>query len=160
VAVLPLQHCGRCPACLRGEHELCPDKAWTGLSAHWGGFGQRAVIPAYQATPVRGLRDLQGAVGQTAALRLRAVHRARVTEGRSAVAVGCGPIGALATLASIAAGAARVFSTEPHPARAALGTTLGAVHIGDGGTSGSVLADTVRARTEGQGVDAAIDCAG
>jgi len=158
VAVLPLQHCGTCAACLRDAYPLCPDKAWTGLSTRWGGFGELAVIPAYQATPLDGLSDLQGAVVEPAAVALHAVDRARVGPGQSVLVVGCGPIGALAILGSIASGAAAVFFTEPHPARAALGQGLGAVHIA--GTTPASLADIVNAHTNGLGVDAAIDCAG
>jgi (R,R)-butanediol dehydrogenase/meso-butanediol dehydrogenase/diacetyl reductase len=152
VAVLPLLHCGTCAACLRGEYNLCEDKAWTGLSTRWGGFGELALIPAYQATPMPALSDLQGAVVEPAAVALHAVDRARVGEGQTVLVIGCGPIGALAILASLACGAATVFFTEPHAKRAALGCALGGVHVDD--------TETIWSRTAGAGVDSAIDCAG
>jgi (R,R)-butanediol dehydrogenase/meso-butanediol dehydrogenase/diacetyl reductase len=158
VAVMPLLHCGECAACLRGEHVLCENKAWTGLSTKWGGFGELAVVPAYQATPLQGLSYEQGAVVEPATVSLHAVERAGVGPGDSVLVAGCGPIGALAILAALASGASAVFFTEPHPVRAALGVALGGIRI----YGGSVMeqAAQIRRATKEAGVDAAIDCAG
>jgi (R,R)-butanediol dehydrogenase/meso-butanediol dehydrogenase/diacetyl reductase len=158
VAIMPLQHCGVCAACLRGEHVLCADKAWTGLSTAWGGFGEQALVPAYQATALQGIGFDRGALIEPAAVSLHAVDRAGVGPGDRVLVTGCGPIGALAILASIASGAAAVYFTEPHPGRAALGVSLGATHVR--GEATAAQADNILRATGGNGVDAAIDCAG
>lgn len=158
VAIMPLQHCGVCAACLRGEHVLCENKAWTGLSTKWGGLAERAVVLAYQATSLRGMSYDQGAVVEPAAVSLHAVDRAGVGPGDSVLVTGCGAIGALAILAAIASGASSVFFTEPHPKRAALGVALGATRVL--GESVPAQAGEIRGATGGAGVDVAIDCAG
>jgi (R,R)-butanediol dehydrogenase/meso-butanediol dehydrogenase/diacetyl reductase len=158
VAVMPLQHCGVCAQCLRGEMVLCENKAWTGLGTKWGGLAERAIVPAYQATSLRGMSYEQGAVVEPAAVSLHAVDRAGVGPGDRVLVTGCGPIGALAILAAFASGAATVFFTEPQSQRAALGTAFGGTCVQ--GESVAAQVDEIRGWTGGSGVDAAIDCAG
>ena len=45
VAVFPLQSCGNCDDCLRGECQLCDDWALIGVQSD-GGFAQKVVVPA------------------------------------------------------------------------------------------------------------------
>jgi len=158
VAVMPLQHCGVCVACRRGEFHFCPDKAWTGLSTRYGGLGELAMIPSYQATPLGSLSDEQGALVEPAAVALNAVVRAGVSVGDTVHVAGCGPIGAFAILASIASGATAVYVSEPNASRAALGKALGATPLPQGPVAEQ--AAYVFEQTKGVGVDVAIDCAG
>lgn len=158
IAVMPLQRCEECIGCLRGDQTQCENKAWTGLSTKWGGFAERAIVPSYQATSLRGMSYAQGAVVEPAAVSMHAVDRAGVGPGDRVLVTGCGPIGALAILASIASGASEVFFTEPHPKRAALGESLGGSRVL--GDTVAAQANEIRNATHGQGVDAAIECAG
>ncbi len=43
--------CGRCPACSRGEENLCPDARFLGFHAD-GGFAEYVVIPAEYTVPI------------------------------------------------------------------------------------------------------------
>ena len=158
VAVMPLRYCGTCPLCLRGDFILCPQKAWLGLSDRWGGFGDLAIVQPYQVTKLDSLTDEQGAVVEPAAVSLNAVLRGGVASGDSVLIVGCGPIGSLAILASLAAGAARVYAFEPNPKRAAIALHLGAAVNLEGERARHVK--QIRDLTNGLGVDVAIDCAG
>ena len=145
VVVMPLEHCGSCPICSRGEFSHCPNKKWIGLSSEWGGLGDLVSIHAYQVSPLQGISALDGALIEPAAVAMNAVLRARVAPGSEVLVVGCGPIGAFAVMAAFTAGAARVFVREPNAARAAIASDLGA----------HVSSDFAEAE-----VDAAIDCAG
>ncbi len=145
VVVMPLEHCGRCPICSRGEFSHCPNKKWIGLSSEWGGLGDVVLIHAYQVSPLQGVSAVDGALIEPAAVAMNAVLRAEVVPGSEVLVVGCGPIGAFAVMAAFAAGAARVFVREPNAARAAIASDLGA-HVS------SDFAETE--------VDVAIDCAG
>ena len=158
VAVMPLHHCGHCPLCLRGEFILCPNKAWLGLSDAWGGLGDLALVQSYQVTPLGSLTAEQGAVVEPAAVSLNATLRAGLAAGDTVLVVGTGPIGALAVLASVAAGAAAVYVSEPNPKRAAVALALGATVNLEGERARQVA--QINDLTNGLGVDVAIDCAG
>ncbi len=158
VAVMPLHYCGQCPLCLRGDFILCPHKAWLGISDRWGGFGDLALVQSYQVTSLGSLTDEQGALVEPAAVSLNAVLRAGVTSGDTVLIVGCGPIGSLAILASLVAGAAKVYVSEPNPRRAAIALQLGAAANLEGERAQQV--QRIRDLTNGMGVDVAIDCAG
>jgi len=158
VAVMPLHYCGACPLCLRGDFILCPRKAWLGLSDRWGGFGDLAMVQPYQVTPLGSLTDEQGAVVEPAAVSLNAVLRGGVTSGDTVLIVGCGPIGSLAILASLVAGAARIYVVEPNLKRAAIALQLGAAANLEGERAAQI--QQIRDLTSGLGVDVAIDCAG
>jgi (R,R)-butanediol dehydrogenase/meso-butanediol dehydrogenase/diacetyl reductase len=155
---MPLHYCGRCSFCAKGDFILCPNKAWVGLSTKWGGLGDLALLQSYQVTPLTSLSDEQGALVEPAAVSLNAVMRARVAAGDAVLVVGCGPVGALAVLASLVAGASTVYVSEPNPKRAAIGVELGAATSLQG-ENGRQL-QQVRDLTKGAGVDVAIDCAG
>ncbi|ADU52207.1 Alcohol dehydrogenase GroES domain protein [Thermaerobacter marianensis DSM 12885] len=43
--------CGRCPACRRGEENLCPHAAFTGLHVP-GGYAEAMVVPAASTVPI------------------------------------------------------------------------------------------------------------
>jgi (R,R)-butanediol dehydrogenase/meso-butanediol dehydrogenase/diacetyl reductase len=84
--------------------------------------------------------------------------RAGVQPGQSALVLGAGPIGIGVTLGLMALGVDDIVVVEPAPARRAAVEALGVEHVVDPGAVD--VADEVRRRTEGRGVDAAIDCAG
>jgi (R,R)-butanediol dehydrogenase / meso-butanediol dehydrogenase / diacetyl reductase len=159
VAVMPLIYCGRCYFCHRGLNHLCERMACTGLSDAWGGLAEQAVVRDYQVAVLpEGLSDAQGALVEPAAVAEYGVNRGRVGSGDSVLITGAGPIGALAVLAALAAGAGEVFLSEPNPERAALARHLGATEVLD--PRDGTLAARLRERTAGIGVDVAIECAG
>lgn len=159
VAVMPLEHCGRCVDCGRGDFYLCPNKSFTGLfgpSALGGGLGDLVLIKDYQANPLHNFTDEQGALVEPAAVALHAVLELGVAPGDTVLVVGCGAIGCLVVLAAQAAGAAVVLAIEPDPARAAMAATLGAVVVDEPDALGEI------ARLAGPRAPVAIafDCAG
>jgi (R,R)-butanediol dehydrogenase / meso-butanediol dehydrogenase / diacetyl reductase len=159
VSIMPLVFCGSCYFCRRGLNHLCERMGCFGLSWDWGGLANEAVVESYQAWPLPdSVSYEQGALVEPAAVAEWGVARAGVRPGDRVLVTGAGPIGALAVLASLAAGAGEVFLSEPNPRRAARAESLGAAAIFD--PRSTDVGEEVRERTEGRGVDVAIECAG
>jgi (R,R)-butanediol dehydrogenase/meso-butanediol dehydrogenase/diacetyl reductase len=133
--------------------------ACTGLSAATGGLSEFAVVEEYQVARLPDdVSDVQGAIVEPAAVALYGVERGRVHGGDRVLVTGAGPIGALVALAASAMGAGQVLIAEPNPRRASFAAQLG---VGDVLTvTGPDLLDEIRDRTDGAGVDVAVECAG
>jgi len=159
VSVMPLIFCGMCDMCRRGKHHMCRIMGCTGLSSHSGGLAELAKVFEYQVAKLpESVTDLQGAAIEPAAVALYGVERARFPAGANVLIAGAGPIGALAALAADALGAGQVVISEPNPRRAefARGLDVGPVVS----ETGSGLVDRLTELTSGEGMDAAIECAG
>jgi (R,R)-butanediol dehydrogenase/meso-butanediol dehydrogenase/diacetyl reductase len=159
VAVLPHVFCGSCYYCVRGRQGLCADLRLTGVTWPFGGLAQQAVVPAYQAVRLPDEVSFeQGAILEPLATVVHGVERSGLRPGGSVLITGGGPIGQLAVLVCAAAGAGAIFVSEPRPSRRRLAERMGVTEAFDPSVSDvpAELAD----RTEGLGVDAAIECSG
>jgi len=159
VAVMPLIYCGRCEYCRRGLQHLCTRMACTGLSADWGGMAQLAILEEYQVFRIPDeVTDEQGALIEPCAVAAYGVGRAGLRPGDSVLIAGAGPIGALAALCAGAAGAGSIYISEPNERRRARAAELGLGEVLD--PSATDVPGELRERTEGLGVDVAMECAG
>jgi 2-desacetyl-2-hydroxyethyl bacteriochlorophyllide A dehydrogenase len=106
-----------------------------------GGFAQRMVLEAPRLLPVpNGLDPRHAALTEPMAVGRHAVNASWVGRTRSAVVVGCGPVG-LAVLASLrAAGVPLVVAADFSPARRALAERMGAHVVVDPATTDAVEA--------------------
>ncbi len=181
VSLMPLVSCGRCHFCQRGENQLCVLHAAVGLSWPWGGFAEYAVVPDHQIVVLPDeVSYEQAALLEPAAVAAYAVERGKVKGGESVLIAGAGPIGALAAMYAMAIGAGAVYVTETNPQRLKLAGTLGVSEVfnpldaapetprsvqreeGTGlfDAAKSWVVEALRARTNGVGVDVAVDCTG
>jgi (R,R)-butanediol dehydrogenase/meso-butanediol dehydrogenase/diacetyl reductase len=159
VSIQPLLYCGRCYYCVRGDSHLCTRGAGTGLSYQWGGTAPYVVLKEYQAVHIPDVLSWeQAALVEPAAVAAYGVERSGLRTGDVALVSGCGPIGALALLAARAAGAAAVYVSETSPPRASLARQLGATEVLD--PRAQDVPAELRERTDGIGVDVALECAG
>src|SRR5207245_3548984 len=78
--------------------------------------------------------------------------------GGSVLTSGAGPIGQLAVLTCVAAGAGAIFVSEPHRLRRAQAQSLGVTATFDPAAT-DVAAEVVE-RTDGLGADCSIECSG
>ena len=161
--VMPLIHCGHCHECLRGLGHLCRTMACTGLSSAWGGLADLAIVAAQQVVPVAPtMTPQQAALIEPTAVAAYGVDRGRLQPGQTVLITGAGPIGSLAALYALAAGARRVVLSEPDPARraraATLGDGLGEVITAD--PAADPVAAIIDELTGGIGADLAVECAG
>jgi propanol-preferring alcohol dehydrogenase len=85
--------CGRCPACLRGEENLCPDALFTGWTAD-GGYAEALTVPedfAVDLPPALGPDDVTLAPLLCAGvIGYRALRRAEVAAGERVALIGFG----------------------------------------------------------------------
>lgn len=161
--VMPLISCGRCHECVRGQGHLCRTMACTGLSSAWGGLADLAIVSGQQVVPVpESMTPQQAALIEPTAVAAYGVDRGRLQPGQTVLITGAGPIGSLATMYALAAGARRVVVSEPDPVRrersAGLGAGLGEVIIAD--PAAGPVAELINELTGGIGADLAVECAG
>ena len=159
VAVLPHVFCGSCYFCVRGRQGLCRSLQLTGVTWPWGGLAEQAVVPSYQAIPLPDeVTFEQGAILEPLASVVHAVERSGLKPGGSVLITGAGPIGQLAVLTCVAAGAGAIFVSEPHRLRRAQAQSLGVTATFDPAAT-DVAAEVVE-RTDGLGADCSIECSG
>lgn len=166
--------CGTCLQCRTGNGHVCENTVICGLHDN-GSFADYVVIPASNVIRLdRNAVPLK--VGAFLDALGNAVHCAQATSiaGRNVAVLGYGPIGAMAASVVEFMGASQVFVTEVHPynlehARA-WARTVNAKHprglervvVLDTGSKDKRKAaiDTIIARTDGAGADAALEISG
>lgn len=160
VAVPP--PCGDCASCRAGQTDTCKTvfSVATGrdpLAPQHGGFAPRIAVGVDRlvAADAR-LTDEQAAQVEPATVAFHAVRKSGIRLGDIAVIQGAGPIG-LTTMQWVkAAGAGEVIVVEPHDARRALASVLGATLT----ASPDDADELVRERTNGLGADIVYECVG
>lgn len=145
----------------RGLYHLSDKMAAVGLSWQWGGMGEYAVVNDYNVMPIPpSLSDIQGAMIEPGAVALYGVDRGGVQAGSTVLVSGAGPIGALTILAARAAGASKIFVSEPNPARRKLVAQILPDAIVINPLEQDLLAIIAAQTEDGVGVDVAIECVG
>lgn len=153
---------GTCPSCRAGRVTQCEERAMFGYSGVYprldGGQAELVRVPHADRT----LRPLPATVSDEAAVFLAdilptghgAVSRAGVSAGDTVAVVGCGPVGLMAILCAVDAGA-RVIASDGIEARRELAGRLGALAV-EPGSSAAAVAEA----TAGLGADVVIESAG
>jgi threonine dehydrogenase-like Zn-dependent dehydrogenase len=156
--------CGRCAACNRGWHYQCPEVSLFGYSTVVGrpvDGGQAEYVRVPYADVVLSpcpddLSDEQVLfTGDVLPTGFVAARQAQIVPGDTVAVVGGGPVGTIAALCAMVAGAGHVVVADPHRARrqALAGHGLQAVPPGE-------LAEAVGAVSRGRGAPAVIEAVG
>jgi S-(hydroxymethyl)glutathione dehydrogenase/alcohol dehydrogenase len=167
--------CRRCPHCLRGEAQLCPNglkhafgapyaqsstgPVWPEMGA--GTLAEETLLPAAAVVPVDRSLPLDHAalLGCGVTTGVGAVMRtASVQPGESVLVIGCGGVGLAAIQGARLAGAARIIAADRVAAQLAAATCCGATDTVDAGKVDLVSA--VKDLTGGEGVDHGIEVVG
>ena len=154
--------CGNCFYCEKRLFSQCKQYKSTGLTGGFtpngGGFGE--YVKAMPWVAERGIVALLDNVSFEEATFIepintivKAVQKARVTRGETALVAGCGPIGLQLLMVAKLEGA-RLYTSDPMPERRAKSLSLGAVESFD--PSSGKLVQEVKARTDGRGADAVL----
>jgi L-iditol 2-dehydrogenase len=143
--------CGACHYCRRGSESMC--RAFKASNLDPGGFAEYVRVPPANVRHASfrvpdHLTDEEASFVEPLACCLRAVDRARVEPGDTAVVVGLGSIGCLFTQLLARAGAA-VAGADPLAPRAALARALGARVAGEP----HAVARAARELSDGRGAD-------
>jgi L-iditol 2-dehydrogenase len=154
--------CGACFYCDRRLFSQCPAYKKVGLTAGFdpngGGFAQ--YVRAMPWVAERGMVAIPDDISFDEAsfiepvnTCIKAVEKARVASGETAVVMGLGPIGLLLAMLSKLEGAT-VIGSDPMAERRAKGLSLG-IDLAVDPREGR-LAETIGSRTEGRGADVAL----
>ena len=131
VAVSPSLPCNHCRYCLEGKQNHCLDMRFYGSAMRFphvqGAFRQTLVCEEQQAHAIPDALSLnEAAMAEPLSVCLHAVHRAGSLVGKRVLVSGCGPIGALTTLAARRAGAAEIVVTDVAEGALAFARRVGA----------------------------------
>ncbi len=131
VAVNPSLPCGHCRFCLGGQPNHCLDMRFYGSAMRMphvnGGFREILVCTEAQAVPVPPGVSLQtAAFAEPLSVCLHAARQAGRLLGKRVLVTGTGPIGALAILVALHAGAREVVATDITDAPLAMARRIGA----------------------------------
>ncbi len=159
VALEPGLPCGTCRSCREGRYNLCPEIRFWATPPYDGAFAEYVVHPASHCFPLPpGVSDEAGALLEPLSTGVQAVRRGRIGPGSQVLVTGLGPIGLVNVMAALAAGAARVFGSDPLPARCAAAAALGAEVLAPQLPPPEAAAEL--GRLAGNGIDAAVECSG
>ncbi len=145
----------------RGLFFLSEKLALAGLSWPWGGMAEFSLLNDYNVYKIPDAMSAEeAALVEPTAVAVYACDRAGVRAGSSVLVTGAGPIGLLTVLAARAAGATRVFLSDPNPTRLEIAREIDSDLVVIDPTKVSV-AERVRAGTDGGvGADVAIEAVG
>lgn len=125
VVVNPLVTCGSCPACLRGEDNLCPDRQIISMNPRPGSFSE------FFSMPIQNLIELPDGIDMRKAALCEPLacgwHAVRLAEQSSGMALdqinlivcGAGAVGLGTALSARALGIKNIWVVETQPGRRA-----------------------------------------
>lgn len=149
--------CGTCWACLRHEYSVCDKVAYLGLGRD-GVFAPFVTLPAGGVFHIPPELSLQKAsFCEPTAVAVHALRRGRLLPGDSVLLIGAGNQGLLQYQLLKHSDASQVFMVELKGMRAEVARSLGATVFDPNEVD--VVAE-IKKRTNGDGVDLAIDDAG
>ena len=122
------------------------------------GYAQYVLMPEWEPLAIPdGVSDQDAALAEPLAVAVRAVRRSAMKVGDLVTVLGAGPIGLMCVAAARAAGAGKVFVSEPTEARRQAALEMGADEVVDP-TSEDVIERMV-ALTAGHGPDVVFEAA-
>lgn len=124
VGIHPDVGCGKCPHCLEGFENRCPDRQAIGLTRD-GGMAEQAAVPRHHAVLLQGVPVSLAPLLEPLGCCVHAVSLLDPAEGASAMVVGAGPMGILAMWVLQARGCP-VVMVQRSPERRELAARLGA----------------------------------
>ncbi|MEM7117894.1 MAG: alcohol dehydrogenase catalytic domain-containing protein [Chloroflexota bacterium] len=123
VAVMPLDWCNDCPACVAGHQHICQNLKFLGIDTP-GAFQSYWTVPAHTLHKLPSHLTLaHGAMIEPLAVACHDIRLGRVQAGEQVVVLGGGPIGILIALVAQQLGA-RVLVSEINPFRLQLARDL------------------------------------
>ena len=159
VAVEPAISCGKCESCLHGHPNLCPTVRFCGTPPIDGVFAEYAVMPAENCFILPdGFSPEDGALLEPLGIAIHTVDLAHLKVGQTVAVLGAGPIGLMTAAVAKAAGAGRIFMTEPIKSRREFALSYCADVVYNPEEEDVVAA--IMQATDGRGVDVAFEAAG
>lgn len=130
VTANPLVTCGSCPACRRGEDNICADRSIIGITRQ-GAFAEVVSVPSRAVVELpEGVSADTGALVEPLAVALHGVKLAAIEPSQRVAIIGAGAIGLLATHV-ITKTCDDVTVVDLDTSRHDLAAKLGATEVGD-----------------------------
>lgn len=149
--------CGKCVQCLTGQQHVCQEVSIIGVDRP-GAFAEYIAIPASNAwkNPANlplDVATIQEPLGN-------AIHTVLADDisGKTALVVGCGPIGLMSIQVAKVSGATAVYATDINEYRLDLARQMGADLVIN--SAQQDLVKTVMEASDGLGVDALLEVSG
>ena len=121
-------------------------------------YAEYTVMEEWEPVPIpEGVSDEAAALCEPCAVTVHAVRKSQLKLGDAVAVLGAGPIGLLCMQVARAAGAGRVYVSEPAPARREAALALGADAVVDPTQEDAV--ERIVALTGGGGPDVVFECA-
>jgi 2-desacetyl-2-hydroxyethyl bacteriochlorophyllide A dehydrogenase len=154
VIVEPLFNCGKCPACLAGNYNLCSELVMIGYQTH-GSFAEYTIAKASMLHLKDELLSFEEAalIGPLA-VAVHAVKRSGISVGDTVVILGAG----LFTLQVARKAGAKVIMTDVIDEKLHLAASLGADYVLNADTSDP--RELMMAITQDRGADVVMECVG
>ena len=157
VTAYPLLMCGNCWACRNGFSHVCRDLKLIGIDRD-GAFAEYVRVPLDLLVKVpEQLSFDQAALIEPLAVAVHALDMAGKPDWKTAVVVGCGPIGLLVGLCLQHAGVENLLMSDISPQRVKRAAGLNVQAINSAEVN---LMDRVAEITGGEGADIVFECAG
>ncbi len=153
-----LATCGACEWCAKANEQFCPSGAMMGKHRD-GGFAEFVVMPARSVFRLPDEIPFEhGAIMMcSSATSLHALRKARLQAGETVAVFGVGGLGVSALQLAKALGAREVFAVDIRPGKLELAKGLGAVPVN---AQEADPVEIIRGRTQGRGVDVALELIG
>jgi (R,R)-butanediol dehydrogenase/meso-butanediol dehydrogenase/diacetyl reductase len=132
VVVFPMEPCGNCAPCSKGEVQHCKEGIGRryGVGLNPGGFAQYILTKPSMLFKVPKSLDMKlAALTEPLATSVRGVNNSNIKKGSHSLIMGAGPIGLFCIPALKNKGAGRIFITEPDSFRAEKAAALGADYV-------------------------------
>lgn len=159
VVPFPMDYCGECVTCQKGDVQFCPDKKQFGVLTVDGAFAEYISVPAkvcYKLTD--SVSFSAGSTIEPLAVAYRGVEHAGDIEGKNVLVVGSGTIGLMLVACAKVKNPARIFVTDLSDTRLNVAERMGAdITINP---SASEVKEAIMANTGGQGVDVSFEAVG
>ncbi len=159
VAVYPVNFCGECEMCQRGDVHLCLNKRAYGVLSENGAFAEYLCVPEKCCFPVApGVSPAIGSLMEPLAVAYHGVGHLGDLSGKSVFLAGTGTVGLLAMVCAKIKGAKTIIVSDLDDHRLKVAKSLGAdVAVNP---SKQDLKATVLELTGGRGVDCGIEVVG
>lgn len=159
VAVYPVNFCGECEMCKKGDVHLCLNKRSYGVLAENGAFAEYLCVPEKCCFPVAaGVSPVIGSLMEPLAVAYRGVGHLGDLTGKSVFLAGTGTIGLLAMVCAKIKGAGKIFVSDMDDDRLQVAKALGADVLINPGKDDPK--EVVLANTNDMGVDCGIEAVG
>lgn len=113
VIIEPQYSCQTCPDCLRGNYNVCPEKAVLGTVKWSGSFAEYIIAPERTLIHLPDHVSLEeGALVEPLAVGAHAVRRSDIGLGSTVFIQGCGPIGIGLLVFARMAGATKIIMSD------------------------------------------------